>query len=125
MIARERTRATFFIVLIFLCGALAGTVATSAWKNWTRSASAASRPNSTHHTVEKLTRELSLTPDQTKQLNEILLDTHKAYREHEDQLETVRQQGRDRIRKILTEEQRPKYEQILAKVESARKRGRR
>jgi septal ring factor EnvC (AmiA/AmiB activator) len=120
---RARIRASVYITLIFLCGFVAGTLANTAWKQWVGSATAASsRRSSTQHTVERLTRELSLSGDQTRQLNDILDETHRQYREHEDKIETVRQQGRDRIRKILTDDQRGKYEQILAKLESSRKR---
>ena len=125
MIARARIRATIYIVLIFLCGMLAGTVATTAWKNWGGSTRAASRPRSAQHTVAKLTRELNLNPDQTRQLNEILDETHRQYRDREDEMQSIREQGRDRIRKILNDEQRPKYEQMLAKNEAGRKRPKR
>jgi len=119
-----RQRASLYLFLIFLCGALTGAVAVNVWTNWwprTVSARADSQPYSPQHTVEKFTRELSLTPTQAKELNDILDETHKAYGEHESQIEVVRQQGRNRIREILTSEQRPKYEAILARMEQRRR----
>lgn len=121
----ERKRAAIYIVLIFLCGALTGVAATNVWINgwpWGTSASADSFPHSTQHTVQKFTRELSLTPEQAKQLNQILDETHGMYRALEDQQEAIREKGRTRIREILTEEQRPKYEQLLAKIVARRNR---
>lgn len=121
----ERKRATLYIVLIFLCGALAGTAATNVWINgwpWNASAKADAPPYSTQHRVDKFTRELSLTPEQAKQLNQILDETHSMYRELEEQQEAIRLKGRARIREILTPEQKPKYEQLLAKIEANRKR---
>lgn len=123
----ERKRATLYIVLIFVCGALTGIAATNVWINgWPWHASAnADASYSTQHRVEKFTRELSLTPEQAKQLNQILDETHNAYRELEKQQEAIRQNGRARIREILTAEQKPKYEQLLAKIEANRRRRRR
>lgn len=117
----ERSRATFYIVLIFLCGALAGIVGTTLWLR--ANAFADSNPkHSTRHTVKRFTQELNLTPAQAKQLNEILDDTHAAYHQLEAQEEEIRQKGRARIREMLTPEQKPKYEQILARIEARRKR---
>ena len=126
MMAPERRRATLYILLIFICGALAGAVATNLWMNWgPRGVSArADQPWSAQHIVERFTRDLSLTPDQAKQLNQILDETHKTYREHEAAIEAIRQQGRARIRGILNDEQKVKYEQILASIEQRRKRRR-
>jgi Spy/CpxP family protein refolding chaperone len=119
----ERKRAKLYVALIFFCGAFAGVAGTNAWVNWwPRSASAsADTPYSTQHRVERFTRELSLTPDQAKQLNQILDETHSKYRQLEDEQEQIRQQGRSRIRTILTEEQKPKYEQLLANIEATRR----
>ena len=124
MMPPERKRATLYILLIFFCGVLAGAVATNLWMNWgprSVSARADSQPWSSQHIVERFTRDLSLSPEQAKQLNQILDETHKVYREHESQIEAIRQQGRARIREILNDEQKAKYEQILASVEQRRK----
>ena len=75
--------------------------------------------------VADLTEKLTLTPDQAKQLDAILLDRHtevKAIRDQSDaQLEQVRQKGRDQIRGILTPEQKPKFEEFLQKLDAERK----
>ena len=119
-----RKRATLYLALIFLCGALTGAVVTNRWSRWppwNASANADVPRNSPQHTVEKFTKELSLSPDQAKKLNEILDETHSTYRELEAQQEAIREKGRARIREILTPEQRPKYEQLLAGIEARRK----
>jgi len=126
-IAPEKTRATLYIVLIFLCGALAGVAGTNLWVHgwlWGSSASAdaPSYPTSTQNRVERFTRELSLNPDQAKQLNQILDETHSTFLQIETQSEVVRKKGRDRIREILTPEQKTKYEQLLAHIDASRKR---
>jgi Spy/CpxP family protein refolding chaperone len=124
MVPPERKRAALYIVLIFLCGVFTGTAAMNLWMNWgprSVSARADSQPRSPQRIVEKFTKELDLSPEQAKQLNDILDETHKAYREHESQIEAIRQQGRARIREILNDEQKAKYEQILAGIEQRRK----
>lgn len=119
----DRKRATLYVALIFLCGALTGFAATNLWNNWwPGSASANSaKPYSVQHRVEKFTRELNLTPDQAKQLNQILDETHSNYRRLEAEEELIREQGRARIRIILSEEQKPRYEELLAHQEANRK----
>ena len=123
MVAPDRKRAVFYVVLIFLCGALTGAVAGNVWHNWGPwgTSAQADQPYSTQHTVERFTRELSLNPGQARDLNQILDETHANYRQLEDQQEMIRQEGRTRIREILTPEQKPKYEQLLARVEARRK----
>lgn len=123
MMPPQRKRAAIYILLIFLCGALAGVAATNLWRNWgPGSVSArADQPYTPQNVVERFTRDLSLSPDQARQLNQILDETHKAYREHEAQMDAVRQQGRGRIREILNDDQKAKYEQILAQIDQRRK----
>jgi hypothetical protein len=120
----DRKRAALYVALIFLCGSLTGTLVTNLWTHWgPESTSArADAPYSVQHIVERFTRRLNLTPEQAKQLNQILDETHGAYLQYESQEETIRQEGRDRIRGILTDEQRPKYEEMLARIDAKRKR---
>ncbi|MBI2815915.1 MAG: Spy/CpxP family protein refolding chaperone [Acidobacteria bacterium] len=123
----DRKRATLYVALIFLCGALTGFAATNLWKNWWPGSTSANagKSRSVQHRVEKFTRELDLTPEQARQLNDILDETHANYRRLEREQEGIRQQGRARIRSMLTEEQKPKYEQLLARQEANRRRQRR
>ena len=75
--------------------------------------------------VEQLTQELALTPAQQQQLNSILEDTRKKYEATyttiRPQMEQTRQEGRGRIRSILTPEQLPKFEDYLRKMDEERK----
>jgi Spy/CpxP family protein refolding chaperone len=75
--------------------------------------------------VEQLTREVSLTPEQRQQLDAILADMGPKFRALHDQIaprsEQLRQQGRERIRAILTPEQQPKYEEFLGRLDAERK----
>jgi Spy/CpxP family protein refolding chaperone len=76
--------------------------------------------------IEQLTRELALTQDQHKELEAILSDMHSKYEALHQQInpqtERVRQEGRERIRAILTPEQRPRFEEFLRRMDEERKR---
>jgi Spy/CpxP family protein refolding chaperone len=83
------------------------------------------RPNPPR-AVARLTTELNLTPDQQKQIGEILMDMQRRYDAAHDQINPqlyqIREQGHDQIRQILTPEQRPKFEDFLRRVDEERRR---
>jgi hypothetical protein len=83
------------------------------------------RPNPPR-AVARLTSELSLTPEQQKQIGDILADMQHRYDTVHDQMNPqfaeIREQGRDQIRQVLTTEQRPKFEDYLKRVEEDRRR---
>lgn len=76
--------------------------------------------------VEQLTQELTLTGEQRQQLDAILSQLHAEYKTlHEQsdaQIDQARQRGRNRIREILTPEQKPKFEEFLKRMDEERKR---
>lgn len=117
-------RATLFLVLVFLCGALAGAVATNVWFRMGSSISSAQAdaPQPVRkRAVETFSKHLMLTPEQTQQLSQILHETSNAYRNHELAIEKIRRQGNARIREILTDEQKVKFDDLLARREKKRK----
>jgi Spy/CpxP family protein refolding chaperone len=83
------------------------------------------RPNPPR-AVARLTNELKLTPDQQKQIGDILGDMQRRYDAVHDQMnpefQQIREQGHDQIRQILTPEQRPKFEDFLKRVDEDRRR---
>ena len=97
------------------------------WIHWgpdTRTVLAdAPRSGSSHkqRTVERFTRELSLTSDQVQKFVHILDETRTAFQAHQGEIDVLREQGRDRIRELLTDEQKPKYEEMLVRIDSHRK----
>ncbi len=83
------------------------------------------RPNPPR-AIAHLTTELKLTPEQQKQIGDILADMQHRYDVVHDQMnpefEQIREQGRDQIRQVLTPEQRPKFEDYLNRVAEERRR---
>lgn len=120
-------KAAIWVVVVFLLGAVAGGMFGYGYAHRSvAAASAPSEPERRAKRVEQLTRELSLTPDQAKQLDSILLQWHgnaKAIHDQSDaQIAQLRQKGRDEVRAILTPEQKPKFEEFLRKMDEERKR---
>ena len=65
--------------------------------------------------VENLRRELELTPDQAKEIEAALDDLVMFYQNLQTQMDDLRAQGKSRILRVLTEEQRKKFEHRLDK----------
>lgn len=119
----EKSRAPLYILLIFLCGMVSGALEVKLWNGKDRQpqvAQADSPPplSRTQRLAERFTKELSLTPEQANHLAVILDETWLRYQIKED---STRAEGRDRIRKILTAEQRAKYEEIIADADARRR----
>jgi Spy/CpxP family protein refolding chaperone len=122
------TKAALWVGTVFLLGAALGGVL--GYLSAHRTASAAnpplSEPQRRARRVEQLTRDLSLTPAQSQQVDAILLQRHaeaKAIRDQTDaQIDQVHQKGRQQIREILTPEQKPKFEEFLKRLDEERKR---
>jgi flagellar basal body-associated protein FliL len=76
--------------------------------------------------VQELTSLANLTPEQGQQVDTIIADIQtqmKSIRKTlEPQFDEVRQRGRERIRAILTEEQKPKFEEFIRKMDEERRR---
>ncbi len=122
------TKAALWVGTVFLLGAALGGVL--GYLSAHRTASAAnpplSEPQRRARRIEQLTRDLSLTPAQSQQVDAILLQRHaeaKAIRDQTDaQIDQVHQKGRQQIREILTPDQKPKFEEFLKRLDEERKR---
>ena len=75
-------------------------------------------------TMAKFTRNLDLNSDQQNQIQTILNDMRARYaalhQKLDPEYEKVRQEGRERIRQLLTPEQRPKFEELLRQMDEDR-----
>lgn len=123
---RSNVRAVSYLVLVFLLGALIGTVGTywansAGWVNVSANERRSKRPSS----VEWLSKELSLSADQQQQLANILDQTAAGYRAIRERVrpeyDNVRQEGRTKIRAILTEEQRARFEELVRRSDEKRR----
>jgi Spy/CpxP family protein refolding chaperone len=120
-------KAVLLVFVLFVLGIALGSVGT--YVLTTRVQAARPHASLSHNyagTVAMFTHGLSLSPDQQKQLEVIFNDMRTHYQALHERLdpeyEQVRQQGRDRIRQILTPEQQPKFEDLLRQIDQDRRR---
>jgi Spy/CpxP family protein refolding chaperone len=123
-------KALALIVLVLVLGVALGAVGHSLFDRRVLGARTQApflqpRPNPPR-AVARMTTELKLTPDQQKQIGDILGDMQRHYDAVHDQMNPefaqIREQGHDQIRQVLTPEQRPKFEDFLRRVDEDRRR---
>ncbi len=126
--SRTSRKAVVLVLVVFVLGIALG--ALSAYlvnaRVWGAHPETSRHRDKRTQMIEHLTRELALTQDQHKELDAILSDMHSKYEALHQQIspqtERVRQEGRERIRAILTPEQRPRFEEFLRRMDEERKR---
>jgi len=122
---KTRGEAAVLVIVVFLLGALLGGVGNHVWGDrvWGKQTSPAHPTRD--QLVSSLTHELQLDAGQQQQLGVIIDDTraqiHAVYAPADAQRETLRQGGRNRIRAILTPEQKPKFEAFMQNLDEQRK----
>lgn len=128
------------LLLVFLAGGVAGalTLKTAVWYRAHYRPQIASRPpvpgpilpenTDTAKSVGKLQTELNLTPAQVQTLETTLDDYHKYLQQLEQQVLELQRQildtkshGKENIRKILTPEQREKYDRLSHDLKKSKK----
>lgn len=116
-------KAAWLVVVVFLLGIAIGALGMYYWGE----RASASRGRHFDHAklLEDMSREVGLTPDQKNQLEVIINDTRAKfqalYDQTQPQYDQTREQARDRIRAILTPEQRPKFEEFVRHLDEERK----
>lgn len=117
-------KAIALIVLVFLLGIALGAVGNILVDR--RVLGARVRGAQQSRPMTRLTQALDLTADQQKQLSAILKDMQQGldavHQQMNPQFEQIRNEGHDKIRQILTPEQRPKFEEFLQRVAEERRR---
>lgn len=113
-------KAVLLVMLVFVLGIALGALGTYVV---TRSVQAEGARH--HNALALFTRDLNLTQQQQQQIEAILRDVRAQYAAiHEKvdpEYDAARKQGRDRIRAILTPAQRPKFEELMRRMDEARR----
>lgn len=77
-----------------------------------------------HGARQQFYRDASVTTDQQKQIDAIIDGTRSKYRDLYEPLDaqraSIREQGRDQIRAVLTPDQRVKFEQFIRQLDQER-----
>jgi len=75
--------------------------------------------------VSEMTKEMNLTPEQTSAFDNIIHQAHDEMRAIHDKsdadVDAVRQKARDQMRQLLTPEQKPKFEEMVQRMDAERK----
>jgi hypothetical protein len=111
----QNPRILILLLLIFLCGALAGALTMRASLRGRLHASNGSywKDNPAQlFSYDKMKTTLNLTPEQSERLKTILDDFVKYHEDLETQIEDMRATGKNRIVQMLTPEQRTKFERL-------------
>jgi len=121
---RGNRKAVLLVVVLFVLGVALGSVGTYLVTTRVLAAHSPVARTSSQH-MAMFTRDLNLTTEQQSQIQAILNDTRANYASLHEKLdpeyEQVRQQGRERIREVLTSEQRPKFEELLRQMDEERR----
>jgi Spy/CpxP family protein refolding chaperone len=111
----QNPRILVLLLLVFLCGALAGALSmrSSVHAKLHRAAASYWKDDSTQlFSYDKLTKDLNLTSEQSERLKTILDDFAKYHEDLEAQIDDVRATGKNRIMQMLTPEQREKFKKL-------------
>jgi hypothetical protein len=120
---KTRREAAFLVTIVFALGVLLGGLGTHLWgeKVWGHQTA----PKTRDEIVARLTHEVDLTLDQQKQVTAIVDDTRaqwKAlYAPVDAQKEQIRQQSREKLRALMTPDQKVKLENFFHKLDEQRK----
>lgn len=121
-------KASFWLALVFVLGVALGGVLGYAFAHRSYAAGP-TQPTAEQRRMqrrEQLVQEVGLTEEQQKQVTAILDEAQVSYKSihavSDPQVDAVRQKSRDKIRQILTPEQKPKFEDFIHRLDEERKR---
>lgn len=110
---RNQWTAALFAVLLFAAGIVVGALGHRYY-----AASVVNASDFRHHYIEEMQSKLKLTPDQVSRLETVLDDTKAQFRTVRDSYRPamlkIKQEQISRVKAILTPQQVPIYEQMVA-----------
>lgn len=119
-------KAMMLVFVVFALGIALGGVGTYVVETRVLAARPQASLRTPTTTMAMFTRDLNLDAEQQKQIQAIFNDQRAHYAELHDKFdpeyERVRHEGRQRIRELLTPEQRPKLEELLRQIDEDRRR---
>ncbi|HTZ46272.1 MAG TPA: hypothetical protein VMH20_01680 [Verrucomicrobiae bacterium] len=129
MIQDAQRKARLWLALVFLVGAAIGIVFGYSFGHHTVLAKTTSPPMSEPERrarrVQDMTRELGLAPDQSAKMDDIIRHAHEDMKTIRDKAEAdvdgVREKARNEMRQFLTPEQKPKFEEMVQRMDAERK----
>lgn len=123
---KARLEAAALFLVVFVLGVTFGALGEHIWNQRVSGEPAAINTNPTRNQVmEDMKQRLALTPDQERQIGIAVDDTRakwKAlYAPLDSQHEAIRQEGRAKMRAVLTPEQQVKFDDFLKRLDEQRR----
>jgi hypothetical protein len=125
------TKARLLVVSVFVIGFVAGALSLNLYQQWASPNSPERGGDPSNRILKKMDERLSLTTEQEAQFRAILEETFSKYKdirsemeprvkEFEPRFNEARQQGRDKMRAVLSAEQLPKFEEMVQEQDRMR-----
>ncbi|MGB2676761.1 MAG: hypothetical protein WAN12_06735 [Candidatus Acidiferrum sp.] len=130
MNGETRRKAWEWLALVFVLGAAIGGVFGYSFAHRSYAAinpnvQTLNEPERRAKRVAEVTKELGLTPEQSQKVDGIITAAHLEMKAIHDKAETdvdaVRQKARAQMREFLTDEQKPKFENLVRRMDEDRK----
>src|SRR4051794_25529588 len=111
----QNPRILCILLLVFLCGSMAGAVAMRLGfnKTYRRDLTYWSQEGGKDISLERFKRELSLTSEQARQMEAVLNDFVMYYQTLQEQMNEVRASGKNRILQVLNDDQKQKFLRMI------------
>lgn len=131
MNGETRRKAWEWLALLFVLGAATGGVFGYSFAHRSYAANnpnvhTLSEPERRAQRVAEITKEIGLTPEQSQKVDAIIAAAHEEMKTIHDKAEAdvdgVRQRARAQMREFLTAEQKPKFEELVRRMDEERKR---
>jgi Spy/CpxP family protein refolding chaperone len=120
----DRRKAAAMVAIVFVLGIAFGVVGVLAGRRVLGAVKPRGGGNGQGQQISQVVRDLHLTADQERQFREVLSDTRDRYeairKAMDPQFTQVREQNRDKIREVLTAEQKPLFEDFLRESRNRR-----
>lgn len=101
------------LLLVFLCGAAAGALG---MRMFSPRMPAAWSAGGQEWTLDMMKKELDLTPQQAAEIETVLDEFVLYYQNLQGQMDDFRAEGKKRILRVLTPEQRARFEKMVGKL---------
>ena len=129
MNADSLRKARLWLAVVFLVGAAVGVVFGYSFGRRSYAATVTpapmSEPERRAKRVADMTKELGLSTDQSAKMDDIIRGAHQEMKEIRDKAEAnvdvVRENARNQMRTYLTAEQKPKFEEMVQRMDAERK----
>jgi hypothetical protein len=131
----SQRNARLIVAAVFVIGFAAGALSLNLYQHLTSSKKPDPPRGRSEYILEKMKEEVGLTSDQQERIKKILDETGEKYIEirrdidpvmkpFEPRFDAVRQESRARIRALLSEDQLPKFEEMVRKQDETREKER-